>query len=197
MIVGRTMAARLVALLIVATIVVCPIAAFAQNGPAPSQPVASPAPSPAVAAGTGLALPRYVSLKSDRVNVRKGPGTEYPITFVFRRAGLPVEVVREYEGWREVRDAEGATGWVTHSLLSGRRTALVEPWAIKPGAKPPELPIRSSGEDSASAVANVEAGVIANVSACNRQWCEVSVDDFKGYLPQKSLWGVYASETFR
>ena len=78
---------------------------------------------------SGLPIPRFVSLKSDRVNVRKGPSTDQAIVWVFNRAGLPVEVIAESENWRRVRDSEGADGWVFHSLLSGRRTVLVEPWS--------------------------------------------------------------------
>jgi SH3-like domain-containing protein len=69
----------------------------------------------------GRPLPRFVSLKSDEVNLRSGPGRDYPTQWVYRRAGLPLEVIKEFEGWRQVRDAEGAEGWVLQSLLSGRR----------------------------------------------------------------------------
>lgn len=97
------------------------------DGPAASAPGAS-----------GLPVPRYVSLKSDRVNMRNGPGTDYPTAWVYRRAGLPLEVIKEYEGWRQVRDADGAAGWVLQSFLSGRRTALVLPWELKAGTAAPE-----------------------------------------------------------
>src|SRR5437868_15043292 len=88
---------------------------------------------------TGLPVPRFLSLKSDRVNMRKGPGTDYPTAWVYRRAGLPLEVIKEFEGWRQVRDADGATGWVLQTFLSGRRTALVLPWEVKPGVPPPKI----------------------------------------------------------
>src|ERR1700760_1152092 len=74
---------------------------------------------------SGLPVPRYVSLKSDRVNVRLGPTKDNDVAWIYTRAGLPVEVTAEYENWRRVRDSEGAEGWVYHSLLSGRRTAVV------------------------------------------------------------------------
>ena len=77
---------------------------------------------------SGLPIPRYVSLKSDRVNLREGPSKDHRTTWVFQRAGLPVEITAEFEIWRKVRDSDGAEGWVLHSLLSGRRTALVAPW---------------------------------------------------------------------
>ena len=77
---------------------------------------------------SGLPVPRYVSLKSDRVNLREGPSKDHRTTWVFQRAGLPVEITGEFEIWRKVRDSEGAEGWVLHSLLSGRRTVLVAPW---------------------------------------------------------------------
>src|SRR5262245_50012280 len=81
---------------------------------------------------TALPIPRFVSLKSDKVNVRKGPSTDQSIVWVFSRAGLPVEVIAESDNWRRVRDSEGADGWVWHSLLSGRRTVLIAPWTKAP-----------------------------------------------------------------
>ena len=146
---------------------------------------------------SGLPLPRFVSLRSDRVNMRKGPGTEYPTDWVFRRAGLPVEVMKEFEGWRQVRDAEGASGWVLASLLSGRRTALVMPWEAKKGAAPPMIAIKDDDSERAKDVAQVEAGVIANLRTCDGRWCEVMIADVRGYIEQKKLWGVYPGETVK
>ena len=154
-------------------------------------------PKPAFPGGSGLPVPRFVSLKSDRVNMRKGPGTDYPTAWVYRRAGLPLEVIKEFEGWREVRDAEGAAGWVLQSFLSGRRTALVLPWEAKPGATPPKVALRYDDSERSRAVAMVEAGVIANVSACDGRWCEVSIAKFHGYIEQKKLWGVYEGEVIK
>src|SRR6202023_3782272 len=81
-----------------------------------------------IGSASGLPVPRYVSLKSDRVNLREGPSKDHRTVWVFQRAGLPVEITAEFETWRKVRDSEGSEGWVLHSLLSGRRTALVAPW---------------------------------------------------------------------
>jgi len=155
------------------------------------------AQAPAAARGSGLPVPRYVSLKSDRVNLRQGPGTDYPAAWVFRRAGMPVEVIQEFETWRKVRDADGTTGWVLGSLLSGRRTALVLPWEVKPGAALPQIAIRSSRSAGSPAVAMIEAGVVANVLSCDGSWCNVDVADYTGFVEQKSLWGVYENETVR
>ena len=147
---------------------------------------------------SGLPLPRFVSLKADRVNLRSGPGTEYPTAWVYRRAGLPLEVVSEFEGWRQVRDAEGASGWIIQSLLSGRRTALVLPWdAAKSDTAAPQIPIRVSDSESARAVVMVEAGVIANVHSCDSRWCNVTIDEYRGYVLQKQLWGVYENEVVK
>ncbi|HRN83751.1 MAG TPA: SH3 domain-containing protein [Hyphomicrobium sp.] len=146
---------------------------------------------------SGLPLPRFVSLKADRVNLRSGPGTDYPTAWVYRRAGLPLEVLGEFEAWRQVRDAEGATGWILQSLLSGRRTALVAPWDVKSGEAAPQIPIRLSDSESSRPVVMVEAGVIANVHTCDSRWCRVTIDRYRGYVPQKQLWGVYENEIVR
>ena len=163
------------------------IAALAQTAKPTAQPDQKSGPS-------GLPMPRFVSLKSDQVNMRSGPGTDYPTQWVYRRAGLPVEVLREFEGWRQVRDAEGATGWVLASLLSGRRTALVVPWEAKPPAAPPQVAIKDDNSERARDVAKVEAGVLANVRTCDGRWCEISIGEVRGYIEQKKLWGVYPSE---
>jgi SH3-like domain-containing protein len=149
------------------------------------------------ATSSGLPVPRYVSLKSDRVNLRAGPGTDYPTSWVFRRAGLPVEVTKEFDAWREVRDSEGTTGWVLQSLLSGRRTAVVLPWDVKPDTPPPQVPIRSDDRESSRTIANVEAGVIANIQSCDGSWCRVTVEPYRGYIEQKKLWGVYDGEVIK
>ncbi|HXF52981.1 MAG TPA: SH3 domain-containing protein [Hyphomicrobiaceae bacterium] len=146
---------------------------------------------------SGLPLPRFASLKSDRVNMRTGPGTEYPTTWVFRRAGLPVEILEEVEAWRQIRDAEGATGWVAQSLLSGRRTALVLPWEVKAGQSPPLVELRADDSETASVLAAIEAGVIANVRSCDGRWCLVAIGEYRGYIEQAKLWGVYKGEVIR
>jgi SH3-like domain-containing protein len=162
--------------------------------PSVAAQTAADAPAPA---GSGLPVPRFVSLKSDRVNLRNGPGTDYPTGWVYRRAGLPLEVVKEFEGWRQVRDADGATGWILQSFLSGRRTGLVLPWERKTGAPPPLVPILASDTEHSNVVANVEAGVIADLHSCDGRWCRVTVDQYSGFVEQKKLWGVYEGETIK
>jgi SH3-like domain-containing protein len=147
---------------------------------------------------SGLPLPRFVSLKSDRVNLRQGPSTEYPTIWVFQRAGLPVEVVQEFESWRQVRDADGTTGWVLGAMLSGRRTALVLPWETKLGqAKRPSAPMRADDDDSSTEIAHVEAGVMANIIGCDGKWCRVSIGNLRGYIEQVKLWGAYKGELIK
>ncbi|WP_414472521.1 SH3 domain-containing protein [Microvirga sp. M2] len=146
--------------------------------------------------GTGLPVPRFVSLKTDRVNLREGPSKDHRTAWVFQRAGLPVEIVAEYETWRRIRDSEGTEGWVLHSLLSGRRTALVMPWAKK-GEAPVGLLDRP--DDKGGVVAQMQPGVITNVKACDGKWCRVMISmdrarDLDGYVRQEKLWGVYPNE---
>ena len=147
--------------------------------------------------GTQFKVPRFVSLKSNRVNLRKGPGTDYPTSWVFRRAGLPVEIIKEFEGWRQVRDAEGTTGWVLGSLLSGRRTAQILPWDVKSSQERPQVALASRESEGSRPVAMVEAGVVADIHECDGEWCFVSVDKYRGYVAQKKLWGVYPDEIIK
>ena len=138
---------------------------------------------------TGLPVPRFVSLKSDRVNLREGPSKDHPTTWVFQRAGLPVEVTAEFDTWRKIRDSEGSEGWVLHSLLSGRRTALVAPWK-----KDLLLPLYGEPRQTAPIVAKLQPGVLGNVKTCDGTWCRIFGDGFDGYEQQNNLWGVYPGE---
>lgn len=156
--------------------------------------MAETGPEEGAGPASGLPLPRFVSLKADEVNLRAGPSRDYPTTWVYRRAGLPLEVVKEFDAWREVRDADGTQGWILQSLLSGRRTALVLPWDAGKSRPPPQAALRRSRGESAAMVAQIEAGVIANVLSCDGRWCHISVERFRGFIEQKKLWGVYEGE---
>lgn len=145
-----------------------------------------------VGSKTGLAVPRYVSLKADKVNVRRGPNTDQPIVWVFSRAGLPVEIFAESENWRRVRDSDGAEGWVFHSLLSGRRTVLISPWTKGRGAE--SVKLHDGQSKGSSVVAELQSGVIGDVVECDGEWCELTIDKYSGYVEQAKLWGVYRDE---
>lgn len=138
---------------------------------------------------TDLPLPRFVSLKSDRVNVRIGPSREHKIAWTFVQSGLPVEIIQEFENWRQIRDWEGKQGWVFHSLLSGRRTALVTPWE-----KNDRTPLRARSRSDADIVAELEPFVLTSVDECAGGWCRVNGENYDGWLDQTRLFGVYPDE---
>jgi SH3-like domain-containing protein len=152
--------------------------------------------SPAQAAGdiavgpnSGLPIPRFVSLKPDRVNVRGGPTRDHEVRFVYTRAGLPVEITAESDNWRRIRDWEGSEGWVYHSLLSGRRTAVV-----MPKDKNQLIPLYDRDDGNGLVVARLQAGVLASVKHCTGSWCRIAGSGFDGWAVQEQLWGVYPNE---
>src|SRR5271155_3897215 len=117
---------------------------------------------------SGLPVPRYVSLKSDHVNVRAGPTKDNDVAWVYTRPGLPVEITAEFENWRRVRDSEGAEGWVYHSLLSGRRTAVV---TMK--KKDDLAPLYDRADPEGTVAARLQAGVVAQIKKCDSHWCHI------------------------
>lgn len=154
--------------------------------------LAAPLAAQAASEGTGLPLPRFVSLKAQRVNVRSGPSNDHAVKWIFVRSGLPVEVVQEFENWRRIRDSEGDEGWVYWSLLSGKRTALVAPW----GGGEPVL-LHQSPDDKSRITATLDPRVVVGIESCDGKWCRVTGKGFKGYAPQGDLWGVYPDETVK
>ncbi|MEQ9518235.1 MAG: SH3 domain-containing protein [Parvibaculum sp.] len=139
---------------------------------------------------TGLPLPRYVSLKSGKVNVRVGPSRNHAVAWIYQRKGLPVEVIAEFEHWRRIRDSDGEMGWVYHSLLDGDRTAILRPERNEETAPLFQLP------DMREIIAAAEDGVIGEVEACNGSLCRVAIGDYVGWVPKGNLWGVYGDEEF-
>ncbi len=144
--------------------------------------------SSTASAQTGLPVPRFASLASSEVNVRVGPGKRYPIAWTFTRAGWPVEIIAEYEFWRQIRDIEGATGWIHKSLLSGRRTILIT------GQR---RPIFEEPADNGVVVLLAEPGVQGRLLECDGPWCEVDIAGNKGWLRASHFYGVYENEKIR
>lgn len=154
-----------------------------------------PAQAQASAVGpSGLPLPRFVSLKSGRVNLRIGPGLNYPVDWLYLKSGVPMEIVQEYDNWRRVRDAEGAEGWINQSLLSGRRTAIVAPWQDDVEA---DILLRARPDTTSRIVARLEPGVIGTIRTCDGQWCEMEFSGHRGWLSQTQIWGAYPGETYK
>ncbi|KAA5602351.1 SH3 domain-containing protein [Blastochloris sulfoviridis] len=151
---------------------------------------ARPAEETNLGTHSGLPVPRFVSLKADRVNVRGGPSRDHDVTWVFTRPRLPVEIVAEFETWRRIRDVDGQEGWVYHSLLSGRRTAMVAPWVSKE-----TVILRADRSAEARIAARLEPGVVGAVRACRGGWCRISGQGFDGWVQQDRLWGVYPNES--
>jgi SH3-like domain-containing protein len=143
----------------------------------------------AAGSASGLPVPRYVSLKSDRVNVRSGPTKDHDVAWVFTKPGLPVEVTAEFENWRRIRDSEGSEGWVYHSLLTGKRTAVVTA-----RAKDQLIAVSERPAEQGDVTAQLQPGVVAQVKRCDGKWCRVAGSAFDGWVPQERLWGVYPNE---
>jgi SH3-like domain-containing protein len=136
---------------------------------------------------TGLPLPRWASLRSDDVNLRAGPGTRYPVDWVYRRRDLPVEIEREFEVWRLIRDQDGVRGWVHEATLVGRRSFVVL------GS---ERVLRAAAADDAAPVARLEPGVVGRIRDCaaGKPWCEMQVGEYRGWLKRDEVWGTYPDE---
>lgn len=132
-----------------------------------------------------LPLPRFVSLQSGEVNMRAGPGESYPILWIYQRAGLPVEIIEEFDVWRRIRDHDGVVGWVKSTLLSGKRHVIV---------RDQQQPLRESAEPAARPVALIDPGVVLKVLECAGDWCRLEVQGYRGWLPKSECWGVYAGE---
>ncbi len=165
--------------------------------PPPAAPVQTPAetnaaapeklPDPEKPEGVAAKLPRFASLRSDDVNMRAGPGTRYRIDWKYKRRDLPVEIKREFDVWRWVRDADGIHGWVHQATLMGRRSFIIQK---------ADATLRSEAGESGSAVAILKPGVIGRIRSCeaSSDWCNVQTGSYRGYLRREQFWGLLPNE---
>ncbi|MES2984942.1 MAG: SH3 domain-containing protein [Pseudomonadota bacterium] len=142
---------------------------------------------PSILNPSGLPVPRYVSLKSDDVNVRVGPGKRYPIRWVYKRAHLPVEIVEEFAHWRKIRDYQGTTGWVHKGMVDGKRSIMVMD-------KPQNL--YADPEATANPIMRAAPLVIGDLKKCEPDWCQVEIQNRKAWIRKADIWGVSREEVF-
>ncbi len=170
-----------------------------EKAPAKAPVTAASKEKDGIGSDTGLPVPRFVSLKSARINVRRGPGPDNQIIWVFKRKGLPVEIIAESGRWRKIRDHDGATGWVWHAMLDGRRSAIVmgkPEVAGKVTDAPAPVPLFTEPSEKSKVVAFAEVGVIARLPFCQDLWCELEVNGYEGWVMRSEIWGAYARENF-
>lgn len=159
-------------------------------------PVPQPAHAQAAKGASGLPLPRFVSLKSRRVNMRIGPSTDFPVSWMYMQSGVPVEIIQEYENWRRIRDADGTEGWVNQALLSGERTGVAAPW-MRSRSEGVYVNMRREPQNSAEITARLEPGVMLRIGECNGTWCRADTEGAKGWVSQAEIWGAYPGEAFK
>ena len=144
-------------------------------------------PGPGVGSVTMLPVPRFVSLRSDKVNVRAGPGFQYPVNWVYQREGLPVEIIGEFDVWRQILAPDGGTGWVHEATIRAKRGFYVTA---------NEAALCSAPNQNARIVAYLKSGVSGSLLHCrsDSQYCKVSTKYQTGYLDRKDFWGAFSGE---
>ena len=162
---------KITLLLIFASVLIIPLFGFTQE--------------PQKGQVTNLPIPRYVSLKVKEANARRGPSLSHKIDWIYKRQNMPLEIYAEYENWRRVRDFEGLGGWVHYTLLSGIRYVLI---------KNELLEMRLLPSIDAQVIAKVPQHNIATLDKCNKNWCRIIDDEYKGWVPKNGIWGVYENE---
>jgi SH3-like domain-containing protein len=134
----------------------------------------------------GDKLPLFASLRSDEVNLRVGPGENYPIEWVYKRRDMPVEILEKFQNWRRIQDWQGTKGWVLDRMVTSKREVIVD-GAVRPLYRRPD--------PASQIVARAEPGVIARLIECQGPWCRIEAGDYSGWVQRSEVWGVFSDET--
>lgn len=131
-------------------------------------------------------LPYWASIAAGKAMMRTGPERTYPATWLYQRRDLPVRVLQVMGAWRRVQEQDGTSGWMLATLLSARRTAVVQGGVQS---------VRDEPSAGARMLWRVEPGVVGRISHCDGRWCRFEMADKKGYIEQTGIWGTDAGET--
>ena len=148
---------------------------------------------------TGLPLPRFVVLKSNKSNLRNGAGIKNAIKWTYLKKGYPMEVVAEFENWRKLKDIDGTEGWINENLITGRRNVVIignkfELNVDKYKLKQQEMVLLRYPDENSHPIVKAELGVIGNIKKCDREWCKIKIEEYTGWIKKINLWGVYQEE---
>ena len=134
-----------------------------------------------------LPVPRFVSLRSDRVNLRAGPGNQYPIEWVLTKKDMPVQIIAQFEHWRRIQTSDGTKGWVQEHMVTGKRTVIVKEGDVRP--------VYQLGDPASPVVARAAPGAVARLLECRGPMCRVEADNISGWIRRPDIWGVFPDET--
>lgn len=138
----------------------------------------------------------YASIKSSEVNVRKGPNARYPIEWVFKKKGEPVEVIAQFEHWYKIKDFSGDEGWVKSTMLTKKRRGVIN---VKINNDSPSLYalLYDKADVSSQVIAKISHSKRVDITKCNKNWCQIKIVNLSGWIEKFQLWGVYAKEEFK
>lgn len=147
-------------------------------------------PGPALGSASKLPVPRFAALRTDQVNFRAGPGFQYPVVWIYQREGLPVEIIGEFDVWRQVRAPDGGTGWIHEATLRGRRGFFVTAQRAS---------LRENPDSGARTVAFLDFSVSGILISCDgaSDWCKASTGNVGGYLAREDFWGAFPGEAVK
>jgi SH3-like domain-containing protein len=147
-------------------------------------------PGPGIGVVTRLPVPRFVSLRTDKVNFRAGPGFQYPVEWVYQRDGLPVEIIGEFDVWRHVLAPDGGTGWVHEATVRARRGFIISAG---------QADLRAGPDPGAGIVAYLQNGVTGTLISCDgsSDFCKASAGRVTGYLAREDFWGAFPGEVVK
>jgi SH3-like domain-containing protein len=155
-----------------------------------SPPPIGPGPGPAIGTASKLPVPRFVTLRTDEVNFRAGPGFQYPVVWIYQRDGLPVEIIGEFDVWRHVVAPDGGTGWIHMATIRARRGFFITA---------PQAALRAGPDANAGTIAKLDQGVSGVLIACApaSAACKASAGNLTGYLNRADFWGSFPDETVK
>lgn len=148
---------------------------------------------------TGLPIPRFVVLKSSDTNLRKGPNVKFPIVWSYKRKGYPMQLVAEFENWRKLRDYDGAEGWIHENLITGARNVMFTANHYKTKKsmyleRNSELILFRYPDENSYPMARIQLGAIGKLRKCQKEWCNIRVENTTGWALKSNLWGVLEKE---
>ena len=123
----------------------------------------------------------FLILKNNKVNVRYGPGFDYPINYFYKKKNLPVKIIDKKENFRRIIDFKKNSGWIHISQLKkGKSFILLE-----------DQILFSKPTKHSKPLFKIAKGRLLIVKKCKKNWCRVKTENFLGWIKTNEIWGLY------
>ena len=122
----------------------------------------------------------FLSLKKNEVNVRYGPGFDFPVKYIYKKVNLPIKQIDKKENFRRIIDLKNNSGWIHISQLKKSNSVIATKDKV----------LFKKPTSFAKPIAQLKEGRLLIIKKCELNWCKITSEEFEGWIKTDNIWGL-------